>query len=83
MRLSYQLAAGGFAAVDLDTRNFAIRNRRDLPYLAAPGWRNLASLPDERMLLTAPPFQSGPGSVQRELVIVENWIDEVKARVPR
>ncbi|HEY7673539.1 MAG TPA: protein kinase [Gammaproteobacteria bacterium] len=84
MRLSYQLAAGGFAAVDFDTRNFAIRNRRDLPYLAAPGWRNADGMPDdEHILLTAPPFQSGPGSVQRELVIVENWIEEVKQRVPR
>jgi hypothetical protein len=83
-RLSYQQAAGPFAAIDLDTQDFAIRNRRTLPFTTSPNERNLASLPaDERVLVAVPPFVSGSGVGRREIVIVENWIEEVKARVPR
>jgi hypothetical protein len=34
-------------------------------------------------MLATLPFQGGEDSAQREIVIVENWIEEVKARVPR
>ena len=82
-RVLYQVGAGPFAAVDLDTRNFAIRNRRALPLSTDPNQRNLDSMPDDRMLVAVPPGQGGTGLAARELVIVENWIEEVKARVPR
>jgi serine/threonine-protein kinase len=83
-RLTYQIGAGGFTAVDFDARGFAIRNRRDLPFVGPSNRRNLDGMPDgDRMLVTVPPFQSGTGLAARELVIVENWIEEVKARVPR
>jgi Tol biopolymer transport system component len=87
-RVSYQLAAGGnaggIAAVDFDTQGFAIRNRRSLPLITAPNERNLDSLPaDDHMLASLPPFQGNTGLGTRELVIVENWVEEVKQRVPR
>jgi serine/threonine-protein kinase len=82
-RLSYQIGAGGFAAVDLDTRAFAVRNRRVLPFIASPNDRNLDSIPGAGSMLATLPFQGGEDSAQREIVIVENWIEEVKARVPR
>jgi serine/threonine-protein kinase len=83
-RLSYQLGSGVSEAVDFDTRGFAIRNRRDLPFVGAPGRRNVASMPDgERMLVTVPPAQGSAGIAAREIVIVENWIEEIKERVPR
>jgi serine/threonine-protein kinase len=83
VRLTYQILGGSFAAVDFDTQGFAIRNRRALPFNTDPGQRNLDSMPDgERMLLATPPFQGADDS-PRELVIVENWIEEVKQRVPR
>jgi hypothetical protein len=40
-------------------------------------------MPDDRILVTVPPGQGSTGLAARELVIVENWIEEVKARVPR
>jgi hypothetical protein len=83
-RVSYQLATGGVAAVDFDTQNFTVRNRRALPFITAPNDRNFDSLPaDDRMLASLPPFQGNAGFGSRELVIVENWIEEVKQRVPR
>jgi serine/threonine-protein kinase len=83
-RLSYQLATGGSEALDFDTRGFAIRNRRDLPFFSDPGRRNAASMPDdERLLVTVLPFEGNPSIGARDIVIVENWIEEVKSRVPR
>jgi Tol biopolymer transport system component len=83
-RLTYQIGAGNFYAVDFDTRAFTIRNRRDLELFAPSNRRNLASFPaDGRMVATLPPFQGAANLLARELVIVENWIEEVKARVPR
>ena len=83
-RLSYQEGTGAFAAVDLDTRNFAIRNRRTFPFNTSPNQRNLDALPgDDRVIVAVPPFQGSTGLGARDLVIVENWIEEVKQRVPR
>jgi hypothetical protein len=82
-RLSYQVGTGAFAVVDLDTRDFAIRNRRALPFVSSPTERNLDSMPGDRMLVAAPPLQGGATPAPREIVIVENWIEEVKQRVPR
>ena len=83
-RLSYQVAGGGFAAVDFDTSGFAIRNRRQLPFAANPNVRRLDSVPGgERMLVTLPENQATSDALAgREIVIVENWLEEVKQRVP-
>ena len=82
--LVYQVSSGGILAVDLDTSNFAIRNRRTLPFITGPTERNLDTMPDgDRLLIAMPPFQSSNGLAARDLVIVENWIEEVEQRVPR
>jgi serine/threonine protein kinase/Tol biopolymer transport system component len=86
--LAYQTQAG-IVAVDVDTGTLELTNRRSLPYLAgrlnnqngprAGGRRGtddlviaLAELPQSESLL--------PDAL--EVVIIENWIEEVKARVP-
>jgi Tol biopolymer transport system component len=84
--LSYWVGSSGgnFATVDLNTRGFAIRNRRALPFLAQPDVRRLDSMPEAgRMLVTVPPTQVGGNPfAQREIIVVENWIEELKQRLP-
>jgi WD40-like Beta Propeller Repeat len=86
-RLTYQITTGGFMAVDVVTPGFAIRNRRALAGSGNPNQRRIDSMPDgEHMFMTVQSAVSvtgadgGTGST--EIVIVENWIEEVKARVP-
>jgi Tol biopolymer transport system component len=82
-RLSYQTAGGTYMAVDLTTKGFAIRNRRDLLFSVPPDARRVDSMPnDNRMLVTIPPVQLNNSSAGREIVIVENWIEEIKQRIP-
>jgi serine/threonine-protein kinase len=81
-RLSYQQASGGVAVVEFDA--FALRNRRTLPVVTSPTERNVDSIPaGDRLLVAVPPTQANTGLGTREIVIVENWIEEIKERVPR
>jgi serine/threonine-protein kinase len=82
--LTYQTGTGGFAAVDVVTPGFALRNRRSLPGGGDPNQRRLASMPDDdRIFMTV---QNAGLTTDRggsaEIVIVENWIEEIRARVP-
>ena len=83
-RLTYQTGTGGFVAVDVITPGFALRNRRSLPGGGNPNERRHDSMPDgERAFMTvqsAGATSSRDGST--EIVIVENWIEEIRARVP-
>jgi serine/threonine-protein kinase len=83
-RLTYQTGTGGFVAVDVVTPGFALRNRRTLPGGGDPNQRRLDSMPDdERVFVT---IQSAGLTTDRggstEIVIVENWLEEIRARVP-
>jgi eukaryotic-like serine/threonine-protein kinase len=83
MHLSYQTASTAYMAIDLPAGGFAIRNRRTLPYNVPPDARRVDTMPgSDRMLLVVPPGQVRIDSEQREIVIVENWIEEVKQRIP-
>ena len=84
-RLTYQTTSGGFAAVDVATPGFALRNRRPLPGSGDPNERRVDSTPDgEHMLTTVQSVASTVGNDgSTDIVIVENWIEEVKARVPK
>jgi WD40 repeat protein len=85
-RLSYQLTAnGGVGVVDIDTKNrFAMRNRRAASLRTSPDWRLADGVPDtDGWLIALPPAQRDFGSAPSlQIVVVENWIQELEARVP-
>jgi WD40 repeat protein len=87
-QLSFQPPSGGITTVDIDTDNLTvIRNRRTLalPGLATNTARFADSLPDsDQFFVTVPPIVSARSGVSpsAEIVIVENWIEEVKRLVP-
>ena len=75
---------GGFAAVDIALPGFALSNRRDLPYFGGPANARVTTLPDsDELFFTMPQQDTGAGGVTTELIFVENWIEEVKQRVPQ
>jgi eukaryotic-like serine/threonine-protein kinase len=86
-RLSYMLPTGGIGTVDIDTSSFTIRNRRtlDLPGMAINGGRPMDTVPEsDQFLVTLIPRDAAGNTAvpSTEIVIVENWIEEVEQRVP-
>ncbi len=52
------------------------------PYSQAVGW-SYAPAPDgPRFMLMKPAAPSGPGVAQSEIVIVQNWFEELERLVP-
>jgi Tol biopolymer transport system component len=85
-RLTYQdLDTGAFGTVDIDTSDLSIRNRN--PSIGFEGnptanGRHADSMPGEDQLLVSIEVEDS-GDTQdtaRRIVIVDNWIEEVRAR---
>ena len=81
------LPTGGIGTVDIDTSSFTIRNRRtlDLPGMAINGGRPMDTVPEsDQFLVTLIPRDAAGNTAvpSTEIVIVENWIEEVEQRVP-
>ena len=82
-RLSYQTVAGRAVTLDITIKGFATRNRHELSFAVPPDIGRLDSMPGgDRMLVTIPPNEIGGNQTGREIIIVENWIEEVKQRIP-
>ena len=72
--------------LDINVPGFAVTDRRLLPFILSAEGRRLDGIPgSEQLFLALPSAQNTPGGaavVSTELIIVENWIEEVKQRVP-
>jgi Tol biopolymer transport system component len=75
----------GLTSVEFDTTSLTISNRRQpLNFLGDPSQPWVDAIPDtDRMIVSLPPLIVGDRADERtEIVIVENWIEEVKQRLP-
>jgi serine/threonine protein kinase/Tol biopolymer transport system component len=83
-RVRFQTGNSGYSGIDVDTGNFSIRNRRSVPLPNSPNDRWHDSMPgtDQFLIVTLPNPGNQTQSTSEQLVVVENWIEELKDRVP-
>ena len=85
--LYYQFIGSGgqFASVDISLPDFEISNRRQFPFTGVPTTRRLSAIPNTNQLVFAiPVLNNGESDApSTEIIFVENWLEELKQRVPK
>jgi WD40 repeat protein len=83
--LTYQTLGGSHVAIDVTTPGLTLSNRRILPFTTGQGFRLIGSLPEDDQMIVAVPVNQTEGNntdSALEIVIVRNWIEELKRLVP-
>ena len=84
-RLVFWLLGTGFGYVDLDPGTFSVRDRRVLLPILGSNSRMVDRIPGtDTFLAVLVPLGAGAATVAtpKEIVVVRDWIEEIKASVP-